>query len=183
MQKLVIGVFDSYSTAHKVVQDLEIAGFSGESVEVVSGAHQDASGTGIEGSGAEEKIETFAEKIAKFFHSLTDHQHDTADDPYAEDRQFYANQVRQGRALVIVRAQSDRSANRAADVLNLYGGHGLDGKDSKPVSQPDEPRRAAATTSHSSSASIGSPGAGTTGDDPTDLEGRGKELRKAAPHS
>ncbi|MGH9684889.1 MAG: hypothetical protein ACRD4S_14910 [Candidatus Acidiferrales bacterium] len=172
MRKTVIGIFDVYSKAEEVVQELELIGIDGAEVEVISDADADVRTRGIVSSADEGRKEGVGEKIAHFFHSSNNagkhHAGKNETTDYAKEQEYNS-----GRTIVIVRTSNERGADRAADILRSHGaedgGPTQEWENEVPESNTLKPLDAPLS-------GMGTPDA-TTGSDATDLEARGKVLR------
>jgi len=108
----VVGVFDDYSTADRVAQELTNAGIPRESIEVKSNFRTGAAGRSGD---AEEHHEG---GISGFFHRLFGGGDD-------EEHGHYAEAVRRGSAVVCVTASPDQ-INQAVDIMNSQGAVDID---------------------------------------------------------
>jgi hypothetical protein len=177
MRKTVVGMVDSYGTAERIVEDLELHGIVGNEVEVVSGADEEVLGP-VAPSG-DPPQEGFADRIRRLFRSLTHSEKRQVHDYYAEDPEFYASQVRQGRAMVIVRAPDVLEADRAAEILRRHGAYDPKGGDGPRIFwENDQPESTPPPNEGQKEETIGND-ALTTGGTRADLEGRGTQIRKA----
>lgn len=126
MQYVVVGMFRNYGAAEAAVRDLEFAGIVGEQVEVISDVDHDWRTANIPGEPSTEH-----------------HQHevvaDSGEQPnYIGAQEYYANHVRQGGAVVIVRTSAEPSANRAAAILHQHGAHSPGQKEGPTVHRVDQ---------------------------------------------
>lgn len=103
----VVGFFDTYEAAEKVVRELTAGGFRQEDVQIQSG---DAPGGARTGFGA---------RVSNFFGSLF------GDDLSEAERGHYAEAVRRGNVVVAVRAE-DGAADRATEVMERNGAVDID---------------------------------------------------------
>src|SRR5690348_7807370 len=108
----VVGVFDDYSTADRVAQELTNAGIPRESIQVQSNFKTGAAGRSGE---AEEHHEG---GISGFFHRLFGGGDD-------EEHGHYAEAVRRGGAVVCVTASPDQ-IEQAVDIMNSQGAIDID---------------------------------------------------------
>ncbi|MGH9692383.1 MAG: hypothetical protein ACRD4C_15105 [Candidatus Acidiferrales bacterium] len=163
-----------------MVRDLEVAGIVGEEVEVVSGAEEEI-GPGADLPSESECGKGMGGKIASLFDSLAGARKNEPHDYYVEDLEFYAGELRQGRALVIVRVADEQVANRAASVLRMQGAKSMSGDEGPSVIwERDEPESAPPLAAGGTTSTTGDPGV-TTGGTSDDLEGRGQNIRPAKP--
>ena len=105
----VVGVFDDYSTAERVAQDLTNAGIPRESIEVKSNFR-----TGAAGRSSSE--ETHEGGISGFFHRLFGGD---------EEHGHYAEAVRRGSAVVCVSAPQEQ-IDQAVEIMNSGGAIDID---------------------------------------------------------
>ncbi len=177
MRKTVVGMVDAYGTAEQIVEDLELHGIVGNEVEVVSGADQEVWGPAAP-SGDPPK-EGFADRIRRFFQSIAYSNKHQAHDYYVEDQEFYASQVRQGRAMIIVRAPDVLEADRAAEILRQHGAYDPRGGDGPRIFwENDQPESTPAPHEGQKEQTIGND-AVITGGTGSELKGRGAKIRKA----
>jgi uncharacterized protein (TIGR02271 family) len=108
MATTVIGFFDTYQTAEKVVRELTAGGFRREDIQIQSG---DASGGTQSGFGA---------RVSNFFSSLF------GDDLSEAERGNYAEAVRRGNAVVAVRAEDNEAADRITELMERNGAIDID---------------------------------------------------------
>jgi hypothetical protein len=127
MRYVIIGIFQSYGAAEAAVTDLELAGIVGEQVEIISDLDEDTRTANTPGEPSTKFQEPSHSRIARLFgaggsleksevRDLSGEQPD-----YIGDQEFYANHVKQGGTLMIVRPASEASANRAAEILRAHG--------------------------------------------------------------
>jgi hypothetical protein len=119
MEKIIVGMADSYGTAESIVEDLELAGIVGNQVEVITDLDDEV--TGFEGKEGQAPREGFVERIRQFFHSHSRAEKNVAHDYYVEDPESYVSKVREGRSLVIVRLPDGMEGDRAVEILRGYG--------------------------------------------------------------
>ena len=156
MARVIVGVFHTYSSSQAAVRDLEIAGITGEQVEVISGADEDV--RGVDAGLDAPHSESIAERIAHFFRGLTGSEAHRVHDYYVEDQEFYAGEVRQGRTMLIVRPPSDREADIASEVMRSHGGAGVTGeKMPSAVRENDNPETVTPRATGSTETTIGAP--------------------------
>jgi hypothetical protein len=131
MHTTVIGVFHSYGQAEAAVRDLELSGIVGEQVELISDTGRDAT---AESLGAKPP-ETFRDRIARAFgHPAkpdTRAVHDTSGDmpDYIGKQEFYATNVRDEGAVLVVRVPNHDLAGVAEAILKKNGSVTREGKD------------------------------------------------------
>ena len=127
MGYIIVGIFESYGAAEAAVTDLEMAGIVGEQVEVISDLDDDARTANTPDEPSTKFQERSHNRIAQLFGrggplENRDVRDISGDQPeYIGEQEFYANHVKQGGALMIVRPSSEESANRSADILRGHG--------------------------------------------------------------
>jgi len=127
MQYVVVGILASYGHAEAAVQDLESAGITGEQVEVISDIDEDARTANTPGEPSTKSRELGHNWISRLFgaggpfekREVSDLSGDQPN--YIGDQEFYANHIKQGGAVVIVRVPAEQPANRAAAILHDHG--------------------------------------------------------------
>jgi len=111
MQYVVVGMFGNYGAAEAAVRDLELAGIVGEQVELISDVDHDWRTADIP-----DEPSTLPQQ-----HEVVD---DSGEQPnYIGAQEYYANHVKQGGAVMIVRTSAESSASRAASILHQHGAH------------------------------------------------------------
>jgi hypothetical protein len=124
MQYIVAGIFGTYSDAEAAVQDLELAGIVGEQVEVISDIDEDARTVNTEGEPSTKPRESHTGRLARLFGGAADVRDVPGEQPnYIGEQEFYANHIKQGGAVMIVRTSAEQAANRAAAILRDHGAH------------------------------------------------------------
>jgi hypothetical protein len=127
MQFAVVGILDTYAEAEEAVQDLELAGIVGEQVEVISDIDEDVRTADTPGEPSTKSHEAHPSWLARLFgkggaleqpevRDLSGEQPN-----YIGEQEYYATHVKQGGAVMIVRADSEPVANRAAAILHQHG--------------------------------------------------------------
>jgi hypothetical protein len=127
MQYLIVGILASYGDAEAAVQDLELAGIMGEQVEVISDIDEDVRTANTPGEPSTESAEPGHNWISRLFgaggpfekREVSDLSGDQPN--YIGDQEFYANHIKQGGAVIIVRVSAEQPANRAAAILHDHG--------------------------------------------------------------
>jgi uncharacterized protein (TIGR02271 family) len=109
--KTVVGVFDDYSTAERVVRDLESAGIPRDSVQVRSNFMTGAAGRQVDMDRGHEG------GISGFFHRLFGGDE--------SDSGHYSEAVRRGNAVVAVTAPQEQ-IDRAVQIMNSGGAVDID---------------------------------------------------------
>ncbi len=139
MQFIVVGIMDGYREAEEAVQDLELAGIVGEQVEVISDVNEDARTADTPGEPATRPHEAHHSRLARLFGADGTLQKPEVRDlsgeqpNYIGDQEYYATHVKQGAAVMIVRADSEQIANRAAAILHNHGARTPGHKDAPTV--------------------------------------------------
>jgi len=105
----VVGVFDDYSTAERVAQDLTNAGIPRESIEVKSNFMTGA-------AGRSHSDESHEGGISGFFHRLFGQD---------EEHSHYSEAIRRGSAVVCVTAPQER-LDQAIEIMNSAGAIDID---------------------------------------------------------
>ena len=93
MKFIVVGIFGSYTEAEAAVLDLDLRGIGGNQVEMISDIDEDARTANTPGEQPN----------------------------YIGEQEFYANHVKQGGAILIVRTEAEQNANEAAAILREHG--------------------------------------------------------------
>jgi uncharacterized protein (TIGR02271 family) len=113
-QSALVAIFVDRATADRAVQELVSNGFNSNQVEVSStddiARHAASGNAGLSGT----HHESSGGGIAGFFHRLF------GTETNEDDRTYYTNAVKRGKAAVVVHADDD-SLSRAADSLNRNG--------------------------------------------------------------
>lgn len=143
MQYVVVGMFGRYEDAEDAVLDLESAGISGEEVEVISDIDQDARTANTEGEPSSKPQESPHSRIARLFGAGGPLEKPRVRDlsgeqpNYIGEQEFYANHVKQGGAVMIVRTSAEQSASRAAAILHDHDARTPGRKDGPAVRRID----------------------------------------------
>jgi hypothetical protein len=127
MQYAIVGILVSYAAAEAAVQDLEIAGIVGEQVEVIRDIDDDARTANMAGEPAMKTAEPAHNWFTRLFgpggpfekREVTDLSGEQPN--FIGDQEFYANHIKQGGAVMIVRTAVEAAANRAAAILHEHG--------------------------------------------------------------
>jgi hypothetical protein len=139
MQFIVVGILDGYREAEEAVQDLELAGIVGEQVEVISDIDEDARTANTPDEPSTKPHEPHHSRLARLFGAGGSLQKPEVRDisgeqpNYIGDQEYYATHVKQGGAVMIVRAPSEPIANRAAAILHSHGARTPGHKDAPAV--------------------------------------------------
>ena len=135
MQYVIVGILDSYADAEAAVQDLELAGIMGEQVEVISDIDEDARTANTPGEHSTRSPASQHNWIARLFGTggpleKPEVRDLSGEQPnYIGQQEFYANHVKQGGAVMIVRTSTEQSASRAAAILRDHGARTPGSKD------------------------------------------------------
>jgi hypothetical protein len=127
MKYAIVGILSSYADAEAAVQDLELAGIVGEQVEVITDIDEDARTANTPGEPSTKQQEPPHNWLARLFGAggpfeKREARDESGEQPnYIGEQQFYANHIKQGGAVVIVRTTEEQPANRAAAILRDHG--------------------------------------------------------------
>jgi hypothetical protein len=122
---------------------LELAGIVGEQVEVISDIDQDARTTGTPGEPSAKSHDPHHSRIARLFGAGGPlEKPEVRDLPgeqpnYIGEQEFYANHLKQGGAVLIVRTAAEPPAGRAAAILHDHGARTPGRKDGPAVRRVD----------------------------------------------
>src|SRR5271156_5891415 len=122
MKYAIVGILNSYADAEAAVQDLELAGIVGEQVEVNSDIDEDARTANTPGEPSTKLHEPHHNWIARLFGAGAPLENREVRDlsgeqpNYIGEQEFYANHVKQGGAIIVVRTTAEPAANRAAAI-------------------------------------------------------------------
>lgn len=143
MRYIVVGLFRSYGDAEAAVRDLEQAGIVGEQVEVISDIDQDARTANTPGESSTKSPEPHHGKLRQLFGSLGSAKSNTVSADAGEqpdfigEQEFYANHIRQGGAVLVVRTSTEPAATGAAEILHNHGARTPGQKDGPAVKSVD----------------------------------------------
>ena len=127
MQFQVVGLFGNYGDAEAAVRDLETAGITGEQVEVISDIDEDVRTANMAGEPSTKTREPHQSKLARLFGSggpdrNTGVSADAGEQPdFIGDQVFYANHIKKGGTVLVIRTRTEPPANRAAEILHNNG--------------------------------------------------------------
>ena len=124
MQYMVVGIFGAYGAAEDAVQDLEHVGIVGQQVELITDIDQDVRTQDTAGEPSTKPPEQSRSRIARIFGSAAkpDVRDESGEMPnYIGEQEFYANHVKQGGVVMVVRTATEQSAKQAADILGSRG--------------------------------------------------------------
>jgi hypothetical protein len=139
MQYIVVGILDSYRNAEEAVQDLEVAGIVGEQVELISDINDDARTANTPGEPSTKPAQPGHNWFTRLFgpggpfekREVSDLSGDQPN--FIGDQEFYANHIKHGGAVMIVRATAQPVADRAAAILREHGARTPGSKDGPTV--------------------------------------------------
>jgi hypothetical protein len=127
VQYMIVGLFGNYGDAEAAVRDLEMAGIVGEKVEVITDIDRDIRTANTPGEPSTRTQESHQSKLARIFGlsgaaKSESVSADAGEQPdFIGDQVFYANHIRQGGTVLVVRTKSEPSANGAAKILHHNG--------------------------------------------------------------
>jgi hypothetical protein len=114
-----------YGLAQDVVQELEQAGMGGEQVEVITDIDEDVRTESTPNERLTKPPEVQRSKWARLFgiREKPDVRDEAGEMPnYIGEQEFYANHVKAGGAVLVVRVDHEKAANQAASILQAHGG-------------------------------------------------------------
>jgi hypothetical protein len=135
MKYVIVAILDSYGAAEDAVEDLEEAGIKGGQVEVISEPDEDTRTANTPGEPATKSAEAGRGWIARLFGTggapeKRQVRADSGTQPdYIDEQEFYASHVKQGGAVIVVRATTEQAANRGAAILREHGARTPGSKD------------------------------------------------------
>lgn len=126
MQFVVVGILAKYGEAQDAVQELEQAGIVGGQVEMITDIDEDARTEDTPGERSTNTPGSHQSKLARLFASFHKPAPDVRDQSgvmpdYIGEQTFYANHVKEGGVVIVVRASSETLAKRAAAILEANG--------------------------------------------------------------
>jgi hypothetical protein len=127
MQYVIVGILDSYGDTEAAVEDLELAGIVGHQVEVITNIDEDARTANTPGEASTEPHEPYRNWIGRLFGAGGALEKSEARDlsgeqpNYIGEQEFYANHIKQGGAVIIVRTSTEQPADRAVAILRDHG--------------------------------------------------------------
>jgi hypothetical protein len=127
MQYIVVGIFAHYTDAEEARLDLELAGIVGNQVELISDINEDARTVNTPGEPSTKEREPHHSRIARLLglggsKNESEARDISGEQPnYIGEQEFYANHLKQGGAILIVRATSEPPAILAAGILHDHG--------------------------------------------------------------
>jgi hypothetical protein len=139
VQYQVVGLFGNYGDAEAAVRDLELAGIAGAEVEVISDIDEDVRTADTAGEPSTKTREPHSSKLARLFESGGSARNrevsaDAGEQPdFIGDQVFYANHIKRGGTVLVVRTPTEPPASRAAEILHNNGARTPGGKDGPAV--------------------------------------------------
>jgi hypothetical protein len=127
MQYVIVGILKGYAAAEAAVQDLEIAGIVGEQVEVIRDIDEDARTANMAGEPSTKSPEPGHNWFTRLFGAGGPFEKREVTDLSGEqpnfigDQEFYANHIKHGGVVMIVRTSVEAAANRASAILHEHG--------------------------------------------------------------
>jgi len=116
MAQTVIGIFNNEADAQKAVQQLENDGFNRNNIDISYNSYNNREDVNAYDESKEN--DSFGDKVNRFFSNLFGDDDDNT-------RKNYAEAARRG-SVVTVHAQTQDEAERAVDILDLYGAVDVD---------------------------------------------------------
>jgi hypothetical protein len=145
MQYEVVGIFRTYSAAEAAVRDLEVAGIDGEQVQMISDLDKDVRTVNTANEPSTQYRKPHPGGLARLFGGGGNSEEpevrgDSGEQPnYIGEQKYYANHIKQGGAVLIVRASTEKTATGAAGILRDHGAH-APGRKEGPAVQPIDSR-------------------------------------------
>jgi hypothetical protein len=139
----IVGILGSYGDAEAAVRDLELVGIVGEQVEVISDIEHDARTANTAGEPSTKPHEPPHSWMARLFGAGGPlEKREVRDIPgeqpnYIGEQEFYANHLKQGGAVMVVRTPDEQPANRAAAILRDHGARTPGRKDGPAIHRID----------------------------------------------
>jgi len=128
MQYMVVGILGRYGDAERAVLDLERVGIVGEQVEVITDIDEDVRTANTPGErSTKPPSESHRSRLARLFGTgdtleKTDVRDESGEMPnYIGEQEFYANHVKAGGVVMVVRTSTEGSAKQAAAILEDHG--------------------------------------------------------------
>jgi hypothetical protein len=143
MPYVIVGILGSYREAEAAVQDLEVAGIVGEQVEVISDIDEDARTADTPGEPLTKSQQPPHNWFTRLFgpggpFEKREVRDISGEQPnYIGDQEFYANHIKQGGAVIIIRTKQEQPANRAATILQDHGARTPGHKDGPAIQYVD----------------------------------------------
>jgi hypothetical protein len=143
MQFVIVGIFVGYGEAEAVVQDLEVAGIRGGQVEVISDIDEDSRTANTPGEPSTKDDGAHHGWLARLFgpggpFANREVRDLSGEQPnYIGEQEFYANHIKQGGAIIVVRTPAEPAANRAAEILHAHGARTPGHKDGPAIQRID----------------------------------------------
>ena len=127
MQYVIVGILKSYGDAEAAVEDLEVAGIDGNQVEVITDIDEDARTANTPGEPFTKPEKPHRNWIERLFGAggpleKSEARDESGEQPnYIGEQEFYANHIKQGGAVIIVRTTAEQPADRAVAILRDHG--------------------------------------------------------------
>jgi hypothetical protein len=143
VQYMVVGIFGTHGDAEAAIRDLELAGITGEQVELISDIDQDVRTANIPGEPATRPHEAHHSRLARFFGAGGSGEEPevrgaAGDQPnYIGEQEYYATHIKEGGAVLIVRTFAEPPASGAAEILREHGARTPGRKDGPAVRRID----------------------------------------------
>src|SRR5579862_8551305 len=143
MQYVIVAILKSYGDAEAAVEDLEVAGIVGGQVEVISDIDDDARTANTPGESSTETGEPHRNWIERLFGAAgalekREVRDLSGEQPnYIGEQEFYANHIKEGGAVIIVRVSTQQIADRAAAILRDHGARTPGQKDGPAIRRID----------------------------------------------
>jgi len=143
MRFVIVGIFGGYGEAEAAVQDLEVAGIKGGQVEVISDIDDDSRTANTPGEPSTKDDEAHRGWFERLFgpggpFAKREVRDLSGEQPnYIGEQEFYANHIKQGGAIIVVRVSAEPAANRAAEILHAHGARTPGQKDGPAIQRID----------------------------------------------
>ena len=125
MEYVVVGILSGYREGEEAIQDLELAGITGGQVQLITDTDDDARTIDTPSEKSTDPPTTNPNWLARLFGqggALEPVRADSGGQPnYIGDQEFYANHIKGGGAVIIVRTKAEQPANRAVAILQDHG--------------------------------------------------------------
>jgi hypothetical protein len=143
MRFVIVGIFGGYGEAEAAVQDLEVAGIKGGQVEVISDIDDDSRTANTPGEPSTKDDGVHRGWIERLFgangpFAKREVRDLSGEQPnYIGEQEFYANHIKQGGAIIVVRVSAEPAANRAAEILHAHDARTPGQKDGPAIQRID----------------------------------------------
>jgi hypothetical protein len=137
MQFIVVGILKKYGPAQDAVQELEQVGIVGGQVELITDIDEDVRTADTPHERSTNSPQSHDGPLARLFAAIHKPDPDVRDESgkmpnYIGEQEFYANHVKAGGVVMVVRTSTEQAANQAAAILKKNGAR-TPGQDSGPV--------------------------------------------------